>query len=304
MSSSGGPEASVIIPTHNRPERLVGAVESVAAQTVTPTEVVVVNDGSDVEYGDAVDRLPGETFDLNYIECSSSGGAARARNIGAEAASGSVYMFLDDDDRWRPRKVERQLRILEREPTVGLVYSARVAVDEDGTELYRIDASKEGVLADQILLRNHIGTTSCVAVRAPLFDAVGGFDPSMPALQDWELWIRLCQKTAVGVDPEHTVEWTTHANPGDQMTGEPERYVRAVARLEEKHADRIATLDRRTRRRIRAYRYSAIADKYARAGSARRFPYVARSLAAYPTLTALSRLLPRSSLVRLRSLLS
>ena len=304
MSDAGWPETSVIIPTHNRPERLLGAVESVAEQTVTPTDVVIVNDGSDVSYDDVVDRLPTGAFECNYIECSSSGGAARARNIGAEAATGDIYMFLDDDDRWRPRKIEGQLEVLECRPDVGLVYSGRIAVDENRAELYRIDVGERGDLAVRILLRNYIGTTSGVAVTAEAFDAVGGFDSEMPALQDWELWIRLCQETTVGVDDQHTVEWTTHADPGEQMTSEPERYVRAIDRLETKHADKLAEVDGITRRQIAAYRYSSIADKYARAGSAKRFVYVGRSLAAYPTLTGLSRVLPRSVLTRLRTMLS
>ncbi|MFU8867009.1 glycosyltransferase family 2 protein [Natronococcus sp.] len=303
MSDTGRPEISVIIPTHNRPVRLLGAIQSVAEQTVTPTEIIIVNDGSDITYKDTIDRLPTGTFEYNYIECSSSGGAGRARNIGAAAATGDIYMFLDDDDRWRPQKVEGQLEVFDRRPEVDLVYSGRIAVDENGTELYRIDANERGDLAERILLRNYIGTTSSVAVSAGVFDRAGGFDPEMPALQDWELWIRLCQETIVGVDKKYTVEWTAHADPGEQMTSEPKRYVRAIDRIETKHAAKLATLDWITRRQVTAYRYSSIADKYARAGSAKRFKYIAQSLANYPTLTALSRVLPGSVLMRLRTAL-
>lgn len=304
MSDTRWPETSVIIPTHNRPERLLSAVKSVSNQTIKPKEIIVVNDGSDVLYDETIENLPKGEFEYNYIKCSTSGGAAQARNIGAEAASGDVYMFLDDDDQWRPQKIEGQLSIFKDNSDIGLVYSGRIAVDENGAELYQIDVGEQGNLSGQILLRNYLGTTSGVAVTADAFNAVDGFDAKMPALQDWDLWIRTCQKTMVGVDEQHTVEWTIHTKPGDQMTSEPERYVNAIGRLKTKHSDKISALDNITRRKVTAYQYSSIADKYARAGSTRRFEYIVRSLISYPTVSALSRVPPRSYLTRLRTIVS
>jgi glycosyltransferase involved in cell wall biosynthesis len=287
---------SVVIPTYNRPGRVRRAAESVVNQTRLVDELLVVNDGSDVDYSSVQEYLKTLDIRTTYLETEGNGACA-ARNFGAQHASGDVLMFLDDDDRWRPRKVEGQLALFDQQ--TGLVYAARVAVDANGNEKYNIVGGDSGDLSKTILLYNAIGTTSAPAIDAGLFDRVGGFDEKMPGLQDWELWIRLCQHTRVKYDPRPTVEWTD-ADGVEQMSSQVQRYGRAMERLKAKHADRFSELDRIDRRKATAYQYRSLGMKYHNARSLRKYPYLIRSLIKWPSAGAAARLLPAPILSRLR----
>ena len=97
---------SVIIPTYNRREELIRAVESVLNQTYRGTEVIIVDDGSDVKAGEILKNLNG--MDLRIIYQANKGPAA-ARNIGVEESRSEWLAFLDSDDFWHPDKLAKQI---------------------------------------------------------------------------------------------------------------------------------------------------------------------------------------------------
>lgn len=111
MSSyvNGSPSAlvSVVIPTRNRPELVLRAVESVAGQAYRKLEIIVVIDGPDAETEAAL-RAVAEPR-LRILALPESRGGSDARNAGVAAAQGEWIAFLDDDDEWLPEKLERQL---------------------------------------------------------------------------------------------------------------------------------------------------------------------------------------------------
>lgn len=298
-SNLSNPTVSVIIPTYNRPERVGGAVESILKQTHVPEEIIIVNDDSDRSYDDIVRSFPEQ---VKYFETEANVGGAGARNYGVERASSDILMFLDDDDRWRPQKVERQINQFDK--STALVYSGRIAVDEDRNEKYRIAPDLEGDLSNKILVRNLIGTTSCAAIRADIFDHVNGFDPNMPSLQDWDLWIRICQHGLVAVDPSFSVEWTTHDDAEEQISGQYERHIDATNIIRKKHSEKFNRLSKIDQRKARAYQYHSIASAAASARSSAKYGYIARSLAQWPTFAASSRLLPQSILEQLRRIIT
>src|ERR1700730_3884334 len=93
---------STVIPVRNRPQLIVRALESVTSQTYPPAEVIVVDDAS-------TDETPHIVENLALIRLTKNGGAAKARNIGAEVAKGEFLAFLDSDDKWYPEKLEKQI---------------------------------------------------------------------------------------------------------------------------------------------------------------------------------------------------
>ena len=301
---------SVIIPTYNRPDRLVRCVRSIFRQTHLPDEVVIVDDASSVKYEQAMEKIergapqPHEALNVRYVRNEEGGGANVARNTGAALARGDVLMFIDDDDSWQPTKVEGQIRLLDQDPDVGIVYSGRRVVTEAGEVLYCIAPQHEGWLHRLLLQRNCIGTTSGVAIRQSVFEQAGGFDEDLPALQDYDLWIRTSRYAAVAYDSEFTVNWTVHAEAGKQMAGDPDIYVQAHDSLEQKYESAIAALSKGERRRRHANRCSSIAGKCARSGRiAQQYAYAFRSICAMPTFSGLSRLIPYPLWVRLRKTL-
>jgi glycosyltransferase involved in cell wall biosynthesis len=109
---------SVVIPVYNGERYLRQAVESVLEQTHRPLEIIIVDDGSTdgtaavaAQFGDAI----------RYV-LQTNGGAASARNHGAELATGNYLAFLDADDLWVPTKLSRQLQMLEENPDIQLVF--------------------------------------------------------------------------------------------------------------------------------------------------------------------------------------
>jgi glycosyltransferase involved in cell wall biosynthesis len=279
-------------------------VHSIVEQTVVPHEVVVIDDASSERYDEAARAMQTEAeargVAFVYQRLSEGRGAAHARNVGASLARGSVLMFIDDDDTWRRDKVEGQMAQLEACPEAVLAYAGREVVNESGERLYGITPHVEGHVFRDMLMRNEIGTTSSVAVRAEAFRAVGGFDPNMAAMQDYELWLRLTQVGPVVFDPRLTVRWVIHAASKGQMTGRPALYESAFQRIDAKHAAAFASLSPIERRKAYSWRYAMLATRYAQAGSWRQLEYAVRSLAQYPTLAGLSKLLPLQAARQLR----
>jgi glycosyltransferase involved in cell wall biosynthesis len=122
------PLVSVIIPTYKRETYLRQAIESVAGQSYSPIEIIVVDDGSDLNYAQAIC----ESFtNCNYLY-KDNGGLSSARNFGIKNAKGTFIAFLDDDDFWRADKLTIQVTALIDHPEVDLVHSAATVVDEKG----------------------------------------------------------------------------------------------------------------------------------------------------------------------------
>lgn len=198
------PKVSVVIPTYNRPELLRRAVDSALAQERVDVQVIVIDDGSAAAL--APDGLPAEVL---VDRTTGPGGVAAARNLGAARAGATWIAFLDDDDWWAPDHLHRLLGVADRSGA-GFAYAATWNVDvASGRVALRPAPSREN-LATQLLRENAIGTPSCVIVRRSLYARVGGFDPELSVVADWDLWIRLAGAASAAVSPVATVAYAAH----------------------------------------------------------------------------------------------
>src|SRR5699024_12380222 len=98
---------SIVIPTHNRSELLVRAVDSVIYQTFKDSEIIVVSNGSTDNTDEVMSKY--EDKRINYISYRIAQGGNAARNKGIKAAKFDYIAFLDDDDEWHPEKLQKQL---------------------------------------------------------------------------------------------------------------------------------------------------------------------------------------------------
>lgn len=260
---------SVVVPTCNRSALLVRAVESATIeQTRPPNEIIVVDDCSDVDVREALRTaaLGGVPMTIERMPVRS--GAPAARNRGASLATGDVLMFMDDDDVWRPGKVDRQLRLLAEASGCGWIYTGMRAMDEtDGRQLmYLSENHLSGRLWPDILVRNFVGPTSAVAVRRTCFQDVGGFDVNFPAAQDFDLWIRLALNFPALFDREHNLEFRSKPHGGGRLSSSPANYARAFGYINEKYRAEIDRLPESLRRQWRINQRLLILTKTREAG--------------------------------------
>lgn len=198
------PLVSVIIPAWNCERYIAQTLASVLAQSHRPLEVLVVDDGSS-------DRTPeivaAHGAPVRLIRQSNQG-VCVARNRGFEASRGEFVCFMDHDDHWFPWKLARQVEAFEAHPEAGVVFTdfavwqprdglfpepAAVADTDDGPP--GIDADFSGWIYHQFLI-DCWALTSSVMIRRGVFAASGGFDPSLPYSEDWDLWLRLSREVA------------------------------------------------------------------------------------------------------------
>ena len=122
------PLVSVIITTYNRETYLETAIKSVSFQTYRNLEIIVVDDGSDINYAAPIC----EKYSLCKYVSKENGGLSSARNYGINYAKGEYIAFLDEDDFCEKSKIEKQVKVLIENSKVDCVHSSVKVVDENG----------------------------------------------------------------------------------------------------------------------------------------------------------------------------
>ncbi|MDZ7658655.1 glycosyltransferase [Fodinibius sp.] len=180
------PLVSAIITTHNRADLLPRALDSVIVQSYDNVEIIVVDDGSTDNTPEIMEKYR-EQVPVKYIRLDKSLGAPRARNRGIEASSGEFVAGLDDDDKWHKNRIQGLMAVYD--DCFAAVTSDTVMVHSEGQARWR---KKKIIDLDTLLYTNQVGNQ--VLVRRDRVLDVGGFDPDLKAAQDYDLWIRLCEK--------------------------------------------------------------------------------------------------------------
>jgi glycosyltransferase involved in cell wall biosynthesis len=227
---------SVVIPVFNRPVAVRRAVQSVLAQTFHNFEIVVVDDGSTDETAESVSSFQDPRIKL--IRHGGKRGGSAARNTGIRSSSAPYIAFLDSDDEWLPAKLQRQLELFERsDEKLALVYTGTQRIFDDG-RIRGIIARRHSDLELRLLTHNVVGETSVGMVRRSALDAIGVFDETLPALQDLDLWLRLCEQFEAGVVPDILVR-VAKGDDGGRITTNSAATTRARDLFCEKHADKL-----------------------------------------------------------------
>ena len=195
------PLVTVIIATYNRASIVPRAVRSVQAQTRRDWKLLVVDDASPDDTESAIRSF--EDDRIHYIRASENGGASRARNIGLDRAQGRYIAFLDDDDEWLPKKLERQIQAVESSDLerVGAVICGRVVRNIDGDR----KVFEHGMLGrpfEQLLApRTGISTSGIMLTRASVAAGIR-FDESLTNAEDHDLLIQVVKAFDIECVPE------------------------------------------------------------------------------------------------------
>jgi glycosyltransferase involved in cell wall biosynthesis len=226
------PQVSVVLPTRNRSSMLSQSLGSALGQTGVELEVIVVDEGS--SDGTAEQLVAIDDPRLTVVRHDTPKGLAAARNAAIARARGEWLAFLDDDDFWAPSKLRAQLDGAAQHG-LSLSYTTSLMVDQDLSVIRVTRGPDPAGLERRLLLSNPIPSASGVAVRADLLDRVGVFDEFLPALEDWDLWIRAAPTAAAGGVDEPLIATRLHA---EGMSTDPTRMLRAFEMLREKHGER------------------------------------------------------------------
>lgn len=253
------PLVSVVLPTYDRPEYLREAVESVREQTYPRVELVVVDDCSPAPAARTLERIDTEGLAVTCRRHESNRGANAARNTGIEAAAGEFIAFLDDDDRWLPTKIERQVDRFGDDESLGLVYTGQEYVNGDGQTTELKTPGTTGDAAEEILRGASVGPFSTLMVRADVIDAVGRPDERLPSWQDRDWVIRIASRYPIA--PVRQPLMIRRMEAHDQISDDFERK-RDVSYplLLEKHRKFAATYGSETERRFVANLSVKLAD--------------------------------------------
>jgi glycosyltransferase involved in cell wall biosynthesis/GT2 family glycosyltransferase len=184
MTTLGSPMISVIVCTYNRHESLQRALESVWLQDMKDTEVIVVDDGSDRPV-----ELPHHYSNRVRLIRTEHRGVGAARSAGLNAAKGTFVAYCDDDDEWKPNHLRALLNYLLEHPEVDLVYGDSEWVKEGAVSSVAYSIDYDAAL---LTYANYV-FASDVLHRASAARDVGGFDTSLQAFEDWDLWLRMSQ---------------------------------------------------------------------------------------------------------------
>ena len=182
------PTVSVIIPTYNRPDFTLDAIDSVLRQTFEDFELIVVNDGG--EESNTLLKCMSDDDRLSYFYVD-HGGVSFARNFGVSKSRGRLIAFLDSDDLWLPKKLEVQTFFFDKNSDVNICQTEEIWI-RNGKRVN--PAAKHKKYSGWIFkkcLPLCIVSPSAVMMKKGLFDSLGGFDESLPACEDYDLWLRL-----------------------------------------------------------------------------------------------------------------
>jgi glycosyltransferase involved in cell wall biosynthesis len=201
------PRVDVILPTWCGGDYTAEAIESVLAQSVSSWHLTVIDDASPDGSFDAIQARWGDQPDrITLLRLDRGRRAAGARMEAIAATRRELVAFIDQDDRWRPEKLARQIARLDRSPDVQAVHTDVEHIDAEGRVVpgsadaenaARAEIDWDALSGEALLrtcfLRNRIRLGS-VLVRRSAFLLAGGFDAGLFGGEDWDFWVRFAAR--------------------------------------------------------------------------------------------------------------
>ena len=182
---------SVIIPSYNRAHTLPRALDSVFAQTIPADEVIIIDDGST----DNTAQLIAEEYPQARYVHQDQAGVSAARNTGISIAQYEWLAFLDSDDAWQTDKLARQKQFLTNQTHISHCNEIWVRNGKRVNPMQK--HTKRGGWIYQHCLPLCAISPSAVLIHERIFEEVGLFDESLPACEDYDLWLRICARYPV-----------------------------------------------------------------------------------------------------------
>ena len=184
---------SVVIPTYNRRQTIGRSIDSVLNQTLFPSEIIVVDDGSTDETSDYIQS----NFPSIRLLQQPNKGVSAARNMGIRSADANWITLLDSDDEWFPEKLEKQVMALSQNPDIKFCHTEEIWF-RNGVRVNQMKKHQKygGHIFNKCLDMCRISPSS-VLFHQSILDDVGYFDKDLKVCEDYDLWLRITAKFPV-----------------------------------------------------------------------------------------------------------
>ena len=279
-NAPGSPRVSVVLATYNYGRYLGSALESALAQTMSDLEIIVIDDGSTDETKQVIAPYLGNAR-IRYYDTEHQGQPA-AKNAGIRLARTPIVAFLDADDLWLPTKLEKQLALFAANPALGVAYSRRILIDEQGRHLQfqQPELPRGNVLAS--MFRNNFICFSSAVVRREVLEEAGLFDENLALAIDYDLWLRIARRYSFDYVNEPLVKYRTGHASLSRRTEERLKTAAAIMdRFLDHHSGR-KVLDPALIRRAQAETYYEIALAIRKRSRWSALPWYLRALRTMP----------------------
>ena len=257
------PKVSVIIATHNRKEFLKDTVDSVLSQTFKDFELIIINDGSADGTEELIKAYTDKRIKYFYQKKQGQNGA---KNAGLIKAQGEYISILDSDDIWLPTKLEKQVNILDQHHEIGLVYSGTLVIDENNNVTGKKPLlSYNGNVLDKLLMTNFIYNGSNALYRKDCILKAGIFDPEIPSMTDWGLYLKFAVHYKFYCVEEYLLKYRIHK---ENMSCDFKKYEKSGFIILDKIFN-IKELDKKyfeLKNRAYAFRYRYMGRRYFESG--------------------------------------
>ncbi len=246
------PRVSVILAVYNGAKTLRATVRSALQQTFADFELIVIDDGSRDSTRTILDEFGDPRITVRGYP---NAGLATSRNRGLGLARGEFVAFLDADDLWLPDKLRLQVAALDDDREAAIVYGWTDYIDEVGRPMHRGQHARNcGAVLDELLVNNFLETGSNPMVSRAAIDECGGFDQSLGAAEDWDLWLRLAMRFRFAVVTQTLVLYRVH--PGSMSSADVLRQERCSLEVIERAFQRSGAPQNRKRQSLaNIYRY-------------------------------------------------
>ena len=181
-------KVSVVIPVHNSSKYIIECLNSVINQTYKNLEIIVIDDKSTDNSVELIKSIKDKRIKL--LELKTNSGAAVARNKGIEASTGEYICFLDSDDYWYQKKIEKQLKFIKKK---AFIYSNYLYLKNNKTHIAHVPKS----LTYEQLLKNSAIFTSTVMLNMKYLNKEDIYMPNMRMGQDYGAWYKILKKVKI-----------------------------------------------------------------------------------------------------------
>jgi len=186
------PLVSIIMPVYNEEASIKKAIKTVIDQTYKKFELIVIDDGSTDGTSNIVKTLQELDERIIYLRNEENRGTTYSLNRGLRKASGEYIARIDGDDWYHPRKLELQVKFLERRSEYGIVGTFYILVDESGHAVkVRLPVTHSEIMK-RMAYRNAFAHSS-IMVRRSVLDMVGYYDERYEYAQDYDLYFRILE---------------------------------------------------------------------------------------------------------------